>query len=61
MNAMALSFRGPRVAIADRGVNAILGPGILGSQRENPMTTELHDLSIAELSSLIAARKLSPV
>ena len=25
------------------------------------MTTELHDLSIAELSRLIAARKLSPV
>ncbi|HET6899463.1 MAG TPA: Asp-tRNA(Asn)/Glu-tRNA(Gln) amidotransferase GatCAB subunit A, partial [Vicinamibacteria bacterium] len=25
------------------------------------MSTELHDLSIAELSGLIAARKLSPV
>src|SRR5258707_2034573 len=47
---------GPRVAIAAEGVNAILGP-----ERENPMATELHDLSIAELAGLIAARKLSPV
>src|SRR6266436_998902 len=47
---------GPRVAIAARGVNAILGP-----ERETPMATDLHDLSIAELAGLIAARKLSPV
>src|SRR5258707_588652 len=47
---------GPRVAIAAEGVNAILGP-----ERENPMASDLHDLSLAELARLIAARKLSPV
>jgi len=50
------AHRDPRVAIAAEGVNAILGP-----ERENPHATELHDLSIAELTGLIAARKLSSV
>src|SRR5215475_14210093 len=56
MNAMVNSPRGPRVAIAAGGVNAILDP-----ERETLMATDLHDLSIAELAELIATRKLSPV
>jgi len=44
-----------------RGCRASLDDARLLEDDQCPMTTELHDLPIAELSGLIAARKLSPV
>src|SRR5215470_8234449 len=62
MNAMSLSLMSrPKGSHRRRGRQRYTRPRKTRSPRENAMTTQLHDFSIAELSGLVAARKLSPV